>query len=79
MSGWRKRQIADLVERDNKSPGLKFECTLWYNDIDEFVTTRETGCVIVEIRATNFRTAELLAQHMQAKLGADEYSLEIAE
>lgn len=78
MSGWRKRQIADMVERDN-SPALKFECTLWYNDIDEFVTTRETGCVIIEIHATNFRTAELLAQHMQAKLGADEYSLELPE
>lgn len=76
MSGWRKRQIADMVERDNKSPSMKFECTLWYNDIDEFVTTRETGCVVMDILATNFRTAELLAQHLQAKLSADDCSIE---
>lgn len=59
---------------------MKFECTLWYDDIDEFMTTKETACVVMEIRAPSYRTAECMALHLQAKLSADDCSFkEIVE
>ena len=53
---------------------MKFECTLWFEDIDEFMTTKEVAHVVMIIRAPSYRTAECMSYHLQAKLGADDCS-----
>lgn len=53
---------------------MKFECTLWFEDIDEFMSTKEKVRVIMEFHTSSYRAAECMSYHLQAKLGADDCS-----
>lgn len=53
--------------------------TLFFTNLDNFMGTRESASVTMDISADDEKHAILLAEHLRARLHADFYVLEYEE